>query len=152
MPKIQVPFEYVSKLSKEQQINELNTEVRCTLAPSQIHGVGVFSIRDIKKGERLYCTPNIIPKFYNIPFGSLNKLFPEIKELVLARWASVVNGSIFQSPNSDAGLLFFVNHSSKDYNYDTVSDMALKDIPAGSEILEDYTTMTNWEKVYKWIT
>ena len=151
MPKIQVPFEYVSKLSKEQQIAELNTEVRCTLAPSQIHGVGVFSIRDIKRGERLYCLPNLAPKFYNIPFGSLSKLFPEIKELVLARWASVVNGSIFQSPNSDAGLLFFVNHSDEDYNYDVVSDTALRDIKKGEEILEDYKVMTNWEKVYDWI-
>lgn len=150
MPKIQVPYEFVSKLSKDDQINELNTEVRCKLAASPVHGVGVFTIRDIKKGERLYCTPNLIPKFYNIPFGSLNKLFPEVRELVLSRWASVVNGSIFQSPNDDAGLLFFCNHSTEP-NYAVVTDTALKDISKGEEVLEDYRLMDNAEKVYTWL-
>ena len=150
MPKITVPNECISKLSVEQQINELNSEVCCTLAPSSIHGIGVFAIIDIKKGKRLYCTPRIIPRFYKIPFGSLNKLFPEVKELVLQRWASVVNGSIFQSPNDDAGLLFFMNHSDNP-NYDIMSDTALCDIVKGEEVCEDYRVMKNYEKVYKWL-
>lgn len=150
MPNIQIPFEYVSKLTRDQQINELNSTVKCRLAPSKIHGVGVFALRDIPKGERCYCTPNIIPKFYNIPFGSLNKLFPEIKELVLSRWASVVNGSIFMSPNSDASLLMFINHSDNP-NYDVVSDMALKDLKNGEEVVEDYRVMLNYQKVYTWL-
>ncbi len=150
MPKIIIKPEFVSKLTKDQQIAELNHEVRCRLAPSPIHGVGVFSIRDINKGDRLYCTPNLIPKFYNIPYGSLSKLFPEIREIVLERWASVVNGSIFQSPNDDAGLLFFVNHD-ENPNYDVVTDTALRDIPKNSELFEDYRMMENWQKVYSWI-
>lgn len=134
-------------MSKGQQINELNSEVRCKLAPSPVHGIGVFTIRDIKQGERCYITPNMIPKFYNVPFGSLSKLFPEVKELVLQRWASVVNGSVFQSPNDDAGLLFFCNHS-EDPNYDVVTDTALKDIKKGEEVFENYCVMDNAEKVY----
>lgn len=117
---------------------------------SKIHGIGVFALRNIYKGERCYCTPNIIPKFYNIPFGSLNKLFPEVKELVLARWASIVNGSVFQSPNDDAKLLMFVNHSYQP-NYDVVSDTALYDIVEGEEITEDYCAMENAEKVYSFL-
>ena len=136
----------MSKLSKENQIAELNSQVRCKLAASPVHGVGVFTIREIKKGERCYCRPNYISRFYNIPFGSLNKLFPEIREIILQRWASVVNGSLFCSPNDDCHLLFFVNHST-DPNYDLVSDMALRDIPAGRELFEDYRIMENWEKV-----
>lgn len=150
MPRIQIPFEYISKLSKDEQIAELNNEVKCKIASSNIDGVGVFTMRDIKAGQRCYITPNLIPKFYNIPFGSLSKLFPEIKELVLSRWASTVNGSIFQSPNDDAGLLFFCNHS-PDPNYDVVTDTALKDISKGEEVLEDYCLMENAEKVYKFL-
>lgn len=150
MPRIQVPEEYLSKLSKDEQTNELNSEVRCKLAPSSIHGIGVFTIRDIPKGQRCYCTPNMIPKFYNIPYGSLNKLFPEIKELVLDRWASVVNGSIFQSPNDDAGLLFFMNHS-ENPNYNVVSDLALRDIKKGEEVVEDYRFMDSAKKVYTFL-
>ncbi len=142
--------EWMSKLSQNEQIVELNNEVKCTLAPSTIDGIGVFALRNIQRGERCYCVPNLIPKFYNIPFASLNKLFPEVKELVLQRWASVVNGSIFQSPNDDAGLLFFMNHSDNP-NYDVVSDTALRDIQRGEEILEDYCFMQNAEKAYKWL-
>ena len=144
--KIQIPDEWLSRLSKEQQITELNSEVKCKLSVSSIHGVGVFAMRSIKQGERCYCRPNMIPKFYNIPYGSLSKLFPEIRELVLQRWASIVNGSIFCSPNDDAHLLMFVNHSCNP-NYDVVSDTALRDIVNGEEILENYTAMVNWEKV-----
>ena len=148
MPRIQIPHQWLSNLSKEQQIDELNSTVKCTLRPSKINGVGVFALRNIRKGARCYCTPNLIPKFYSIPFGSLKKLFPEVRELVLSRWASVVNGSVFQSPNDDAGLLFFMNHSSKNYNYDIISDTALKDILTGEELLENYQFMDNWELVY----
>ena len=147
--RLQIPHQWLSKLSKEQQAVELNSEVRCKLAASPIHGVGVFAIRDIKWGERCYCRPNFIPKFYNIPFGSLSKLFPEIKELVLQRWASVVNGSIFCSPNDDAHLLMFINHTAnrEKLNYDVVSDTALRDIKKGEELFEDYRVMDNWTKV-----
>jgi len=150
MPKIQVPFEYISNLSKELQAVELNSTVKCKLAPSEIDGVGVFAMRDIQKGDRCYIAPNVIPKFYNIPFGSLSKLLPEVKELVLSRWASVVNGSLFMSPNDDAKLLMFVNHSYSP-NYDVVSDTALRDISKNEEITEDYCAMINAGKVYKFL-
>ena len=150
MPKIIIPHEYVSRLTRDEQINEINSTVRCTLAPSPIHGIGVFALRTIQKGERCYCTPNVIPKFYNIPYGSIPKLLPEVRELVLDHWACIVNGSVFQSPNDDAGLLFFMNHS-RNPNYDVVSDIALQDIPAGTEVLEDYRCMENYQKVYDWL-
>src|SRR3990167_5958392 len=134
MPNIQIPLDWLSKLSKGEQIVELNNEVRCTLAPSKIHGIGVFALRNIQKGELCYVRPQMIPRFYNIPFGSLSKLFPEIKALVLDRWASVVNGSLFCSPNDDV-----------------VSDTALKDIKKGDEILEDYCAMDNAEKAHPWL-
>ena len=148
--RIDVPSVWVSSLSQEQQIMELNTEVRCTIKSSKIAGVGVFALRDIPKGDRCFITPRMTPRFYTIPFGSLSKLFPEIKELVLDRWASVVNGCLFCSPNNDVHLLMFVNHSFEP-NYDVVSDTALKDIRAGDEVLEDYCAMENAEKAHKWL-
>lgn len=150
MVKITIPNEWLSTLTKDQQISELNSEVRCTIKPSKIAGVGVFALRDIPKGDRCYIAPRMIPRFYNIPFGSLNKLFPEIKELVLARWASVVNGSLFCNPNDSAHLLMFINHSIEP-NYDVVSDTALKDIKKGEEVLENYCAMDNAEKAHPWL-
>ena len=146
MLNIQIPQKWLSTSSRDEQINELNSTVQCRLFASKIHGVGVQAIFDIRQGDKCYCRPNMIPRFYNIPYGSLSKLFPEIKELVLQRWASVVNGSIFCSPNDDAHLLMFINHSTKP-NYDVVSDMALRDISAGEELYEDYRAMDNWAQV-----
>lgn len=150
MQRIQIPKEFVSSLSKEKQVDELNTEVKCRLAPSPIHGVGVFAMRFIPKGERCYCTPRVTPHFYTLSQQDLNKLFPEVRQLVLDRWPSIANGSIFQSPNDDAKLLCFINHSAMP-NYDVARDIALRDISVGEEIVQDYRYMQNWDKVYSWL-
>lgn len=150
MPRIQVKAEYLTSLTRAEQVAKLNQEVRCRLATSKIHGVGVFALYDIREGERCYCTPNVTPYFYTLSFTAIKELKPEIRELILDRWASIVNGSIFQSPNDDAGLLFFMNHDNRP-NYDVLSDTALRDIKAGEEVLEDYRVMENWEQVYPWI-
>ena len=129
-----------------EQIIQLNNEVMVKLAPSEIHGVGVFAIRDIKKGERMYCNPSFVRKFYNIPFSKLNKLRPEIKSLIIERWPSLINFPYFQSPNDDAWPVLFMNHSDEQ-NYDYTTDCAIRDIKKGEEITENYKLMKNYEKV-----
>lgn len=133
-----------------EQISELNNEVRCHIKPSQIHGVGVHALRDIQKGEKLYISPNITPKWYSIPYERLNELRPEIREVVLARWPSVLLGSMFRSPNDDVWLASFVNHSGEP-NYDLATDTALKDIKAGEEVTENYKLMKNYGIIYPWL-
>lgn len=139
---------------QERQIYELNATVKCKLAPSKIHGIGVFAIRDIQKGERLYVRPDAsqspeLRVWYKVPFGSFGKLFPEVRELILDRWPSVVNGGLFTSPNEQWPVLW-MNHSD-DPNYESKTDSALRDIRKGEEITEDYRTMDNWEKVFPWL-
>lgn len=137
-------------LSQKDQIIKLMSEVKCTLAPSTIHGIGVFAIRDIRKGERCYCTPNSKKEWYSVSYSNLNKLWPEQKELILQRWASIINGSLFTSPNDDVTLILFMNHS-ENPNYDIYTDSALKDIKKDEELVEDYRVMKNWEKVFPWL-
>lgn len=123
------------------QIDELNETVRCKVAPSRIHGVGVFAMRNLKKGDRLYICP-AERKWFTVPYEKLNKLRPEVRELILSRWASIINGSYFLSPNDDCWLLLFCNHSDNP-NYDVKTDTALRDIKAGEEVTEDYRPMIN---------
>lgn len=132
---------------QQEQIDILNMTVKASLAPSDIHGVGVFAIRDILKGERLYV--DSLAKVYTVPYSSLGKLFPEIKDIILERWPSIINGSKFIAP--DARLLSFMNHGGKDCNYNQVDDTAKCDISSGDEITEDYTLMPNWQKIYPWL-
>lgn len=140
----------MGKTSKNQddQINELNSTIKTRIAPSSIHGVGVFAIMDIRKGERCYCVPvKELNRWYSVPWGSLNKLFPEVRELIMAQWPSIVNGSHFLSPNYTAWPILFMNHSSTP-NYSNLTDLALEDIEAGQELTEDYCLMENAEKAF----
>lgn len=105
---------------------------------------------DIAKGQRCYCIPRMQREWYSVSYSDLNKLFPEQRELIFQRWASIVNGSLFTSPNDDAWLILFMNFS-PDPNYDILTDTAIKDIPKGTELTEDYRIMKNYEKVYPWI-
>lgn len=119
MPYIEA--ENLSLLSKEQQIIKLMSEVKCTLAPSKIHGIGVFALLDIKKGQKCHCLPNEQRKWYNLTYSQLNKLWPAQRELILARWPSIINGSLFLHPNDEVWLASWINHSD-DFNYHQESD------------------------------
>ena len=130
---------------QEQQIAEINSIAKATLGVSKIDGVGVIAIKTISKGEVIHA--DRIPKMYHIPYGSINKLFPEVRDEILKSWPSIVNGSPFIYPN--CRLLSYMNHGSgEDENYDPLTDTTLCDIIKGAELREDYTKMANFEKVW----
>ena len=128
------------------QIVELNTYVKTRIAPSQIHGVGVFALRDIHKGQKLYA--DMATKIYNLPHKEFGNLFPTVRKYLLERWPQVVNGSAFAYP--DTRIVAFMNHSD-DPNYDAVNDIVLRDIKSGEEITEDYRKIDGHEKVFDFI-
>src|SRR3990167_10055196 len=137
-------------MTQDKQIATLNSIVKLKLAPSKIQGIGVFAIMDIKKGEPAFCLPSMTPRWFSVPYGSLSKLLPEIKELILERWPSIINGSHFLSPNDMTWMITYMNHS-EDPNYDNHNDIALRDIKCGEELTEDYRTMDNYSQIYPWI-
>lgn len=118
----------------DEQIAHLNETVKCTLKPSPIHGIGVFALRDIGKGEKLNCNRRIEPEWYEIPSERFGELRPEIAALILDRWPQPQS---FLSPNDDANLMSFMNHNSQP---NSQFGIATKDIKAGEEITEDYDT------------
>lgn len=142
---------------QEIEILSLIQETKCKLAPSPIHGIGVFAIRDIKQGEKLYLLPKPILQWYQTPYSvlkaRLQPVYPEIFELLMERWPSIINGSHFLAPHDMAVLLTFMNHSDEpNYQaYGSERDTALKDIKKGEEVTEDYRGMENWELIYPWL-
>lgn len=130
----------------ERQIEELNTYVKTRIAPSPIHGVGVFAMRTIPKGQKLYT--DIAPRFYNLPFENFDKLNPEIRQIILERFPAIVKGSAFVYP--DTRIQAFMNHSDTP-NYDAVNDVALSTIHKGEEITEDYRKIDGYEQIHSWI-
>ena len=142
-------------MNQEEQINYLNSTVKVKIGQSKIHGVGIIAIMDIKKGSKLYCFPEFYKRglrWFTVPYGSRNKFFPEVRDLILERWPSIINGSHFLSPNDMVWLITFMNHGEgEDVNYDVATDTAIKDISCGEEVLENYKRMENWEKVFPFI-
>lgn len=141
-------------MTNEEQAQQLAQTVKCKIAPSSVHGVGVVAMRAIAKGEQCFCALTVKPSWYTIPYKKLEKylkdLYPEVLQLIIERWPQVYNGASFISPNYDARLTSFMNHSDTP-NYDPVSDLALADIAFGDELFENYRTVDNCENIYPFL-
>ena len=120
-------------------IKYLNDTVYATLAPSPIHGIGVFAIRDIPFGQ-VITDVNVYnlahQKSLTLVEEDMKELHYAILELVLDRtlFAKGTDVFIFKSPNADACLHSFVNHS-EDSN--SAGMVALQDIKADEEITQN---------------
>ena len=136
----------MTPFGNEKQVDELNQRIKVRIAPSPIHGVGVFAIRDILKGEKLHTGQ--LPIVYSLPYNHFNKLFPEVRDILLERWPRIVVGAKFAYP--DLNIQAYMNHS-EDANYDNRTDLALRDIKKGEEILEDYRNIDGWQQVFPWL-
>src|SRR3990167_6276520 len=143
------PFK-VTKKQKEEKlknaINLLNEIVKIRLAPSPIYGVGVFAMRDIKKGEKIYT--DAIPHQLDLPYKDFDKLDPEIREILLGHFPLIVQGSHFMYPVTKMSA--YLNHSDTP-NYDAKEDKALRAIKRGEEITEDYRLIPDYKKIFTFI-
>lgn len=105
----------------------ISKEVLCTLGVSSIHGVGVFAIRDIQKGQELFS--------FSEKYIPLEGLDDETLKLVLDRNVIYNDTKYVEHPNFDINYTCFMNHSNNP-NSDGV--VAVVDIEQGEEITEDY--------------
>lgn len=140
----------VSKAHKEKKLKDqiilLNEIVKIRLAPSPIHGIGVFALRDCKKGEKLYT--DAIPHQFDLPYKRFNKLDPEIRDILLGHFPLIIEGSHFLYPVTKMSA--YLNHDSN-ANYDAKEDKALRAIKKGEEVTEDYRLIKNWEKIFPFL-
>lgn len=128
------------------QVKELNKKVILKVAPSKIHGVGVFALKDIKKGQRLYADD--FPKLYDLSYSLFNQLDKESAEEIAQLEPFVATDKKFAWPV--VRYQAFMNHSDKP-NYDNNLDIALSNIKKGEEITEDYRTIEGAEIVFPWL-
>ena len=143
----------------DEQILKLNSSVWCKLASSPIHGIGVFAIRDILRGTKMWewMRSWYDPRgsqlwewsgmWYNVPLERFGEIHPAIRDLILDRHPMPQGGRSFVSPNDEANLQSFLNHSSSP---NCRINIALRDIQKGEEITEDYRDLgIEFDKIQK---
>ena len=127
-------------------INKLHQKSLLYLAPSKVHGIGLFALRKIYKDEKLYADQ--MPEVYHISYGQFKKIKEPLRTMILGQWPQIVNDSAFVWPTTR--MVAYCNHS-EDPNFDAFRDMALKNIEEGEEVFEDYKMIPNWEMAFPWL-
>jgi len=130
-------------------IEHLSKNVKTKIGVSDIDGVGVFAIRDIKQGEELFKPWEDVSGIYMIPSDRLNEIPIEVLDLLDRYFINYEND--FKALRLFSGFNFIFHGTSycnsawpnkKNINID-INGIALRDIKAGEEILEWYTENIN---------
>jgi SET domain-containing protein len=129
----------------QQVIDHLLINVKTEIRPSPIHGIGVFAIKDIKKGEQLFTPWNNETGVYLIA-NNIYENFPEKVKILLHRY--FINEEcgfkvirLFKGMNLICHAISFCNsaYPNKENENIDINGVALRDIKEGEEILEWYT-------------
>ena len=129
-----------------QPFDYLNTSVKSYLRPSKIHGVGLFSLVDIKKGEQVFPTWKGETGWYKIKFGEAKKLPKEVLSYVLRSFGSNIKNDdslINFKLIKDTNFLFseplcLLNTKYEEGNVDSKTGISLKDIKKDEELFGNY--------------
>ena len=122
-------------------IHNVKTELR----PSKIHGIGVFAIKDIKKGEDVFPKWDKASGIYVIPNTLLRTLPYGVFNLLDMYFINEECGykviRLFEGINTLFHGLSFCNsaYPNEESQNITSKGIALRDIDEGEEILEWYT-------------
>lgn len=136
----------------EEVIKHLSNNVKTQIGVSPIDGVGVFAIKNIKKGEQVFPTWEFASGLYVIPNERMHEIPIEVQKLLHKYF---INGEcgykiirLFKGFNFLFHGFSYCNSAYKtDYIQNIDNDgFALIDIKAGEEILESYTENIDLEK------
>jgi len=130
-------------------INHLSNNIKTKIGVSPINGVGVFAIKDIRKGDEVFPIWKQPTGIYLIPNDRLSEIPNSVLELLDMYF---INGEcgykvirLFEGFNFTFHGFSYCNSSYKtEYTQNISNDgFALRDIKAGEEILEWYIENIN---------
>ncbi len=121
------------------------------VAPSRIHGTGLFSGQNIERGT---IVSFVMPAFDTLISKETFEGFPEITQRYIKKYAFYINKYVsYYLPTGDER---FINHKIKGNLVGSAAQnssfcyIAIVDIPSGSELTIDYATID--EEHYKRVT
>ena len=124
----------------------LNTSVKSYQRTSSVHGVGLFALVDIKKGEQVFPTWKGKTGWYKIKFGEAKQLPKEVLSYVLRSYGNNIvndNSEINFKLTKDCNFLFsdplcLLNTQFEEGSIDSKTGIAIKDIKINEEIFGNY--------------
>lgn len=140
---------------KENLILKRLEKVYCRLAPSPIHGVGVFAIRDIPKGTNPFNNSFMAQEAVITSKNKIKDLGPEIMSLLHDYHpTSETDKQIVSNFPNQLIWTNYINYTD-DPNIELMTDgewKTLRDIKKGEELLEDPKRLLNSDgsqKIFK---
>jgi hypothetical protein len=122
----------------------LSNHIVTNIAPSPLHGIGTFALRDLEIGESLFKVWEGQSRIYTLDKGEFNDLPDYVKMMILKSyenkpnypmiWFRLFNECYFNLANP----ITFTNTAEENGNFDSVARKVIKPIKAGEEILGTY--------------
>ena len=122
----------------------LTNSIKTDIAPSSVHGIGTFALRDLEIGEEVFDKWDGESKVYTISVESFESLPTYVKMMILKSyenkeeypfiWFRLYNDSYFNLANPWA----YVNTKEKDGNVDSLTKKVIKPIKSGEELFGTY--------------
>jgi len=128
----------------------LTNHVMTRLKPSSLHGIGVFAIRDINKGENVFQDWTGNTGTYEITQKEFNNLSDELKDYLRAMFGYPYKIRLVK----DCHFVFitpqyFINTKFEDGNVDCYTFKTLQNIPKGTELFSNYGIKHKHEYKYE---
>lgn len=139
----------ISSYKIDEVIKHLSENVKTKIGISKIDGVGVFAIRDIKKGEDLFKVWDGESGIYALPKNKLSKIPNEVLILLDKYFINTDDEykliRLFKGLNLVAHTISYCNSAYETEHTENISSygIALRDIKEGEEILEWYDENIN---------
>jgi uncharacterized protein len=132
-------------MKRAEFLRRILADCYCRLAPSPIHGIGVFAIRDIPRGKNPFNTlaKYARPGYARITRSELEALPQKLRELINALFVPT-DGEMWL-PNCGTNVVYlnaYLNHSTSPNlrTTDGFKFIALRKIADGEELTVDYRT------------
>lgn len=124
----------------------LKTSVKSYLKPSKVHGIGLFALVDIKKGEVVFPKWKGKTGWYKIKFSEAKELPIEVLNYLLRSFGGKIendDSEITFKLTKDCNFLFseplcLLNTKFEEGSVDSTYGKALKNINKGEEIFGNY--------------
>ena len=122
----------------------LSNHIVTDIAPSPIHGIGTFALRDLEVGEQLFVTWKGDSRIYTMEKREFDYLPNYVKRVVIKSYENkpkypVIWFRLFKDCYFNlANPIVYTNTAGKDGNFDSVTKKITKPIKAGEEILGTY--------------